>query len=157
MKKIILFLLLLFASTLMISCESDSDSQNASDKIEKSIVISGKSHDVIDGSASDIYQYSGEGWRVIVTDKTKIYYQRESCSGLNKSNPSDIRIGDTIYFKYNPYETDYIGPNVARAYIIEGYKPDCLDSSGSLLIVTNTITSTSTVTTTTITTNIIRR
>lgn len=158
MKKIFLYLALLCAPLVLVSCESDdkSDSNNFQQR-DKSIVVSGRSTDVINGQQGDIYQYSGEGWRVVVTDKTKIYVQRPSCSGLQLASPGDVSIGFTIFFKHYPEEVDYIGPNTVRASIIEAYRPECLSAEGALLVITNTTTSTQTVTTTTITTNIVRR
>lgn len=144
----------------MVSCESDNDSKDvSSNEREKSIVVSGRSPDVISGVDGDIYQYNGDGWRVIVTDKTKIYVQRPSCSGLIKGSPSDVNLGYTIFFKHIAEEANYIGPNTVRASVIEAYRPECLENSEniSMLIITNTSSTTQTVTTTTVTTNIIRR
>lgn len=129
-----LFSLLVLGLSLSLSfgCENDNDASDSpsTQLSEKSIVVSGKSRDVIGGSSEDIYQFDGDGWRVIVTDKTQIYIQRDSCSGLDKSNPQSISIGQTLLFKYDPEKVDYIGsPNVVRSPLIEVYRPECLSST----------------------------
>jgi hypothetical protein len=162
MKKALIIIFGLLLITQFTACESDSNSNDSSSSnySEKNIVVTGVSSDVIDGQSGDRYQYSGAGWRVIVTSSTKIYVQRESCSGLSSGNPSDIRNGMTIFFKFKPEEANYQGsPNIARATKIEGYLSDCI-SSGSgvgVEVVTNTVTETFTITGTTVITNIIRR
>lgn len=114
----------------MTSCEDPfaSDSNEDTDEyVENDIVVSMRSSSVIDGKPGDIYQFDGDGWRVIVTDKTKIYVQRESCSGLETGSPLQVNLGYTILFRYLPDEVDYQGtPNVARALVIEAYRPECL-------------------------------
>lgn len=165
MKKFLSYILALSLLVISVSCDSDSDSDQGDSTLrEKNIVVTGKSSDVIQGEPGDRYQYNGDGWRVIVTDATKIYIQRESCSGLTSAGAGDIRIGQTIFFKFQADQADYRGsPNIVRALVIESYRPECIGVSPNtpLLITTNTVTvittNTSTTTTTTITTNIVRR
>lgn len=165
MNKIYKFLTLLclvVSSCFLISCEKENESDdNTSDtRHEKYIIVTGKSDDVVEGQEGDIYQYYGDGWRVTATKDTKIYIQRESCSGMNNGNVHEIKIGYTIFFKYNPEEVEYRGsPNVVRPSLIEAYRPECLRASNNIQYVysveTNIITNTTTTTITT--TNIIRR
>lgn len=154
MKRLLTLIFGLLFITQFTACESDKDSNESSSSTfnEKDIVVSTVSSDVIEGQPGDIYQYGGDGWRVIVTSGTKIYAQRESCSGLSSSGPRDVHIGMTIFFKFDPYASDYRGsPNVVRATKIEAYRPDCLEtgSGASIEVTTNTISI--------VTTNILRR
>jgi len=162
MKKLLTLIFGLLLITQFTACESDKDSNDSSSSTsnEKNIVVATVSSDVIEGQPGDIYQYGGDGWRVIVTSGTKIYIQRESCSGLSSGGPRDIHIGMTVFFKFDPYDANYQGsPNVARATKIEAYRPDCIASGSGVgvEVVTNTITETITITGTTVITNILRR
>lgn len=126
MKKLLLPLVLSLG-LFLVGCDDDDkkDDSSSSTIVEKSIVVEMASTDVIDGDGS--YQFDGGGWRVICTPDTRIYVQRESCSGLDKSNPESVRIGYTIFFKYEVEAATYIGsPNVAYARVIEAYRPECL-------------------------------
>lgn len=162
MKKYLIALLLGAVCLSFVACDTGSSSSEETYKHEKYIKVTGKSHDVIEGLPGDIFQFNGEGWRVIVTTGTKIYVQRPSCSGLNSGVAEDIKIGYTIFFKYDPEQVDYMGsPDVVRAEVIEAYRPECVGSSpnSSIEIVTNTVvrTNTTTTTETTVRTNIVRR
>lgn len=162
-KKLITLACLIASSCLLISCENDdNDDTDTSSSIrqERYIIVSGKSDDVIEPKPGDIYQFNGEGWRVIATKDTKIYVQRHSCSGMNEAGVHDVKIGYTIFFKYKVEDVDYIGtPNVIRPSLIEAYRPECISASNNIQYVytvqTNVITNTTTTTITT--TNIIRR
>lgn len=128
--KLKLLALLVLGLSLSVGCEDDNDDKSSSSStllLERSIVVSATSRDVIGGSSGDVYQFDGDDWRVIVTDKTQIYIQRDSCSGLDKSNPESVRVGQTLLFKYDPEKVDYIGsPNVVRSPLIEVYRPECI-------------------------------
>lgn len=159
MKWLLSLIFGLLLITQFTACESEDSKTSSSEYVEKQLVVTGVSSTVIEGEDGDIYQYSGANWRVIVTSATKIYVQRESCSGLNTGSPQDVHIGSTIFFKFNPEEANYLGsPNVARATKIEAYKPDCVESGGviNIQVLTNTVTQTVTTTSTVITTNILR-
>lgn len=121
----------LIASLAMVGCESDDDNNDSSSQNtyipEKTIVITSKSSDVIGGVSGDIYQFGGDGWRIIVTESTSIYNQRPSCTGLDKSSAESISIGQTLIVRYRQEDVNYTGsPNVVRALQIEAYRPDCL-------------------------------
>lgn len=125
MKISVFFLIISFF--VHSGCEDDKKETNSQYASEKIGVVSAKSTSVIGGEPNDIYQYDIEGWRVIVNDKTKIYVQRESCSGLESASPQEINIGFTILVRYYADESDYIGsPNKLWALSIEAYRPSCL-------------------------------
>jgi hypothetical protein len=121
MKRIFLPVLVSLGLAL-VGCDSDTKSNETS---EKTIVVELKSPDVIDGKG--VYQFDGNGWRVICTSSTKLFMQNETCTGLEKSNPESVRIGDTLLFKFYRNDANYSGsPNVAYATTIEVYRPECL-------------------------------
>jgi hypothetical protein len=161
MKKTILaFIFLMSVFTVFTACEDDK--KNSDFLMEEGVVVATKSFDVISYKEGDVYQFQGDKWRIIVTDKTDVFFTRDSCSGLNRASYTEIKTGHTIFFSYKPQEVIFEDSyKIVRPKRIEGYKPECLQisPSGEVIITTNVVTSTNTTTTTTttITTNVIRR
>lgn len=125
-------IVLLIAGVLFAGCigDSSSSSSDADDAylLETRGVVVARSPDVIGAQKGDLYQVDVDNWRVIITEKTGVYVQRASCSGLDKQEPFEIKIGHTIFFKYIAANVDYgVNPKIVRASFVEAYHPDCLN------------------------------
>lgn len=111
---------------LLTSCEHDSGT-TTTDLREKQETVTQHSSSIPGGRSGDIYSYRTTGWDIIVTDKTKVYRERSSCSGLEGVSPQAVRNGDVIFFKYKLEDVDY-GLGTVRPRRIEAYPPDCVSA-----------------------------
>jgi hypothetical protein len=114
----------LFLCLFIMGCDSDKDSKYL---LEDSIVVTSKSSDIPKKKDGDIYQFAGEGWRIIARINTEIFVTRGSCSGLDRISATELPIGYTLFFKYKPENVDYTySPNIVRPDIIEAFSPECI-------------------------------
>lgn len=135
---ILLALVSLLSITFLTGCDSDSRPNEEGYLLEDVMTVQSTTADPIgiDGS----YQYGGltsggEATRIVVVDHTEIYVQRPSCSGLERSDATDIKGGYTIIFKYKSSDANVTAePQIITPRIIEAYRPECVSSITNLII-----------------------
>lgn len=124
--------------SIFTGCDSDEGRPNDNYLFEDVMTVTSTTADPIGTDGS--YQYGGltsggEATRVVVVDHTEIYVQRPSCSGLERSDATDIKGGYTIIFKYTPDDANVTAePQIIKPRIIEAYRPECVGSITNLII-----------------------
>jgi hypothetical protein len=128
MKKTIVILLgLLFATT---GCNDNGSSSSSSNGRKSEIVVTVRQVSFARIEPGDVLIFDGDAnKRIIVTEDTAVWRQRESCSGSQDPvAPREVRVGDVLtVFYYTENSQFELSRQVIRPYRIEAFRVDCLE------------------------------
>jgi len=131
MKRIAKLLSVMLLVAAFIGCESDSssDSEDVGESLIRTRCVV-QTRTPVALQEGDIGFYDCGTFRIVVTDVTRIFHTRDSCSGLFEADFRTVESGDILYVDYFVKDADYMSsPTILRPVNIEGYRPDCLTNN----------------------------